>query len=220
MTTIVMLFLCATAWCADCDSVSSSYHKGVFHTHVSRCVMETPAWQTAQMGDSLVAQFLRNPELLYDWALRNTGQQHDGTEKDDIVLVLKKNDYNPKANRCIMTFDVIVPGFKTIKDVTIEAIATSKYISETERVITLDLYTSLVLKHAHGVLHIKELSPTSSLLTMDADVKFGWFFNLFITQKKYKLLAEFRLVKFIDNLKYYAPRPEYYISKDKLSLKY
>ena len=172
------------------------------------------------MGDSLVEQFMRDPELLYDWALKGTGQQHDGSEKDDIILVLKSCDYNPKAHRNIMTFDAIVPGFRTIHDIRIESVVINEKKGNENRVITVDMHTSLVLKHAHGVLTIKEINPVTSLITMDVDIKFGWFFNLFITQKKYKSLAEFRLEKFVENLRNYAPRPEYYISEDKLRLKY
>ncbi len=224
--TLLLIMLAAIPWLMSKaspthpeDSISSTYHKGVFHTHVTRMVTATPSWRTAQMADSLVEQFLRDPELLYDWALKGTGQQHDGSEKDDIILVLKNNNYNPKAHRSILTFDVVVPGFRTIKDVVIESVVTNEKTDKYSRTIIVDMHTSLVLKHAHGVLTIKEINTAQSLITMDVDIKFGWFFNLFITQKKYKALAEFRLGKFVDNLRFYSARPEFYVSHDQLQMR-
>jgi len=192
------------------DSVSSTYRKGVFHTHITRHV-NAGIEQTNQMLDSLISQFQINPEMLYDWALEGTGQQHDGTEKDDVILILRSTTYNPKAHRSVMIFDVDVPAFKRIKDITIESIITSEKPNHDIRHINVDMYTSLVLKHAHGILTAKQIAPGQCILKMDVDIKFGWFFNLFITQKKYKALAEFRLVKFINNLKYCASHPTTFI---------
>ena len=45
-------------------------------------------------------------------------------------------------------------------------------------------------------------------LVLESHVKFGWFFNIFITQNRFKLIMEWRLKRFIHNLKDEAERRE------------
>jgi len=59
----------------------------------------------------------------------------------------------------------------------------------------------LLLKYALGTVTIVRQKNDELLFITNVSIKFGWFFNIFITKKRYKSIVEWRIKKFTENLK-------------------
>jgi hypothetical protein len=71
-----------------------------------------------------------------------------------------------------------------------------------QRDIRVDIdYAGSLLKEAYGTFHILPTGENSAKIGMDVHVKFGWFFRIFITRKVYSETIDWRLVRFVTNLK-------------------
>ena len=158
--------------------------------------------QTADaVVNDFISQFRGDPELLFEWALKGVGKQEDD-EKDAILLVLKSTVYNPQTSVGSIKTDIVVPGFTTFRDVDIESKVTKEQLKDGSIRVTVDVYYSnSFLKKAYGTYHIYPNGSDKVTLKIHTYIRFGWFFDLFITQRRYRNLAEFRVDKFMDNMR-------------------
>jgi len=76
------------------------------------------------------------------------------------------------------------------------------------------IYSSLLLKHALGTVTIIQQKNNQLLFITNVSIKFGWFFNIFITRKRYKSIVEWRIKKFTENLKYECEHRQHAILTD------
>lgn len=158
--------------------------------------------------DDFIGQFRGNPDLLFEWALKDLGQQND-EEKDEVLLILKQAIFNPETGIGHIYCDIKVPGIKTFKDIDIESKVTKTIKENGSTYILVDIFHSnIFLKKAFGTFVIKPQSDGNQLFAITINVKFNWFFDLFITKKKYKSLIEWRAEGFVKNLKAEAERRE------------
>ena len=63
-----------------------------------------------------------------------------------------------------------------------------------------------VMKSMNNAFTVNPTKNKGVWYTLDSRVRFGWFFDIFITQKKFKAIMEWRLKKFVHNLKDEAER--------------
>jgi hypothetical protein len=96
---------------------------------------------------------------------------------------------------------VLVNEKPFLKDVKIESQVTDS-MQGMQRDIRVDIdYAGSLLKEAYGTFHILPTGENSAKIGMDVHVKFGWFFRIFITRKVYSETIDWRLVRFVTNLK-------------------
>ena len=57
-----------------------------------------------------------------------------------------------------------------------------------------------LIKEAYGTFHVLPTGENSARIGMDVNVKFGWFFRIFITRKVYSETIDWRLARFVTNL--------------------
>lgn len=198
----LLLFVCSFVSNAAIltDSLKTQYSKGTFHTYCE--VLTYADMHTADaVVDDFISQFRGDPELLFEWALKGVGKQDDD-EKDAILLVLKSTVFNPETSVGSIKTDIVVPGFTTFREVDIESKVTKEQKEDGSIVVVVDVYYSnSFLKKAYGTYHICPIGPDRVKLQIHTYIRFGWFFDLFITQRKYRNLAEFRVDKFMDNMR-------------------
>ena len=181
------------------DSLATTHQKGVFHTYCQRATI-TDKNTAEEVVDDFISEFRGDPELLFKWALKGVGQQND-TEKDAVILLFKETTFSPATSIGVIKTDVIVPGFTTYKDVNIESRVTKQKLHNEEVRVNVDIfYSNALLKKAYGTYHIIPIEENKVLICMNTYVRFGWFFDLFITQRRYRNLMEFRVGKFMDNM--------------------
>ena len=190
-------------------------------TYTTVCVVPVDA--PAQVSDTIFARFIKDfqsrPDALFDWALYGTGAQ-ENQEKNAFLLEYKETVYIPEDDYGRITVDVIVPGFARIRDIVIEGSVideqnpiiynpdicvdslTMANIPNWNRHFDIDVrYSGKLLERGYGNLYILPMDSTHSVFMMDINLKYGWFFNLFMTMRVYKNSVEWRVNRYMNNLK-------------------
>jgi hypothetical protein len=179
------------------DTVYTQYKDGSFRTF-STVVVSSPLDTAETVLDDFIAQFRGDPDLLFEWALRDLGVQED----DDIQIDLQKTVYDPETGIGIIVTDLIIPGFTTFEDIQIESKITKSYLKNKTVKVFVDVYNlNYFMKKAFGTFYIIPVSPNKVILAIDVHMKFGWFFNIFVTQSVYANVFEWRIQGFMNNMR-------------------
>ncbi len=179
------------------DSIQSVYANGEFKTHYQRHTVASSDI-ASDIADYLESDFHNAPSHLFDWALKDLGLQNKNNE---VIIILKSSTDDPKTGITHGVFDIIVPHFTTFKDVKVDAIVSkTKYANGSIKVVANIIYSSLLLKNAQGVITFIPQKNNDLVLVTDVKINFGWFFNFFITKRRYKSIVEWRIKKFTENI--------------------
>ena len=197
-------------------TVVTTMSEGMFHT-----VYETSAYASMEecnkAVDDMIYSLQTDPELLSKNFFGGLGKQEE-TSKNVFYLAWKKAEYNAEEQYSKLVLDVLVDEKPFLKDVVIESQVTDSVVGD-QRDIRVDIhYAGTLLKQAYGTFHLKPISEGETQLAMDVHVKFGWFFRIFISRKVYSDTIDWRLVRFVTNLKLKAeglePTDEYWAEID------
>jgi hypothetical protein len=182
-----------------------------------------PVDAPAEVSDSIFARFISDfqssPDALFDWALYGTGTQDD-EEKNAFLLEYKETVYIPEDDYGRITVDVVIPGLMRIKDVALigsvvdeeKSIVfnpnlcvdslTIDNVPNWNRHFKIDVkYSGNLLERGYGNIYILPIDSTHSVFLMDINLKYGWFFKIFITMKVYRNSVEWRVNRYMNNLK-------------------
>lgn len=180
-------------------TILTTYTRGTYHTECSVPVA-APAEETNEVIDRLVYEFQTNPDTLFSWAFMGMGQQGD-EDKDAIVLVLNDITYIPEQHYSKLLMDIVVPKFRTFRDVELESLVTDTMVGPVRHVRVDIYYAGNLLKEAYGNFYVMPIGNNVCTLSIDINVRFGWFFNIFVSRRVYKNVVEWRVNTFMDNLK-------------------
>lgn len=181
------------------DTIETSYEKGRFTT-CCKVRIETSEEATSSIMDDFILQFRSDLPRLFTWAFKNMGLQGEGDEL--IVYNLKSSEFDPKTEIIHGKMDAIVPKIMTFNDIAIDGKMYKKLVSGKEIVVQYDILKATnFIKEADATFSITRENEKSAWCTLDVRVKFGWFFNIFITQKRYKQNLEWRFEQLAKNLR-------------------
>ncbi len=204
--TIVLLCIgCSVAYAeAPKDSISTYYKKGQFVTEC-RVWIDASEEVTSSVMDDFMIQYRSDLPQLFTWGLKDMNLQGEGDEF--IVYDLKSSEYDPETEIIYGKMDVIVPKLLTIRDIDIEGKMYKKEVSDNKIVIQYDILRATgFIKEADATFQILRENEHSAWCTLDLRVKFGWFFNIFVSQKVYKKNLEWRFEQLAMNLRNEAQR--------------
>lgn len=206
--------------------ILTAYTSGFFVTQAEQTSSASFA-ACAEVVDTLVYQLQTNPALLSDWAFAGVGKQEE-KKRDAVFLVWKESEYDPERQYSKILFDVLVNGRRMFRDIAVESVVKDSVWEEYDdrdgvkqstpcRRIRVDIYYSgSLLKEAYGELCLREKDGVR--VQMETHVRFGWFFNLFISRKVYSETIEWRMDRFVQNLTLRAegtmPSDAYWQEKD------
>lgn len=179
------------------DSISTTYKDGVFNTQYltkARVSSEIVNFVT----DNLVSDFHNSSSELFNWALKDLGLQNEGNE---LIIILKSSFHDVKTNITHGIFDIEVPYIKTFKDVKVNAIVSKSTNNGVVKVNAHIIYSSLLLDYCLATLYVIPQKNKELYFYTDVKIKFGWFFNIFITKRRYQNIVEWRVKKFTQNMK-------------------
>ena len=180
-------------------SVLTTLSDGMFHTQYETNV-DMRAEVCNQVIDSMIYYLQTDPEMLSEQFFAGLGKQDD-VKKNAFYLIWKESEYLPEMQYSKLVLDVLVNEKPFLKDVKIESQVTDS-MQGMQRDIRVDIdYAGSLLKEAYGTFHILPTGENSAKIGMDVHVKFGWFFRIFITRKVYSETIDWRLVRFVTNLK-------------------
>lgn len=180
-------------------SVLTTLSDGMFHTQY-----ETEVGASAEacnvVIDSMIYYLQTDPTKLSEQFFAGLGKQKDA-KKNAFYLVWKASEYQPEEQYSKLVLDVLVNERPFLSDVVIESMVTDS-LSGDRRDIRVDInYAGSLLKQAYGTFHILPTGENTARIGMDVHVKFGWFFRIFISRKVYSETIDWRLVRFVTNLK-------------------
>ena len=180
-------------------SVLTTLSDGMFHTRYETEV-DTCAEACNVVIDSMIYYLQTNPEMLSEQFFAGLGKQEDA-KKNAFYLIWKESEYVPEKQYSKLVLDVLVNEKPFLKNVVIESQVTDS-MQGAQRDIRVDIhYAGTLIKEAYGTFHVLPTGAKSAKIGMDVHVKFGWFFRIFISRKVYSETIDWRLVRFVENLK-------------------
>lgn len=183
-------------------SVLTTLSDGMFHTSYETNVGASTE-ECNVVIDSMIYYLQNDPKMLSEKFFGGLGKQEE-SNKNAFYLIWKESEYLPDKQYGKLVLDVLVNEKPFLEDLVIESQVTDT-MSGTQRDIRVDIYYSgSMLKEAYGTFHILPTSETTAKMGMDVHVKFGWFFRIFITRKVYSETIDWRLMRFVTNLKLVA----------------
>ena len=197
-------------------SVLTTLSEGMFHTSYETKV-DTSVVACNQTVDSMIYCLQTDPELLSERFFVGLGKQED-KKKNAFYLVWKESTYVPEEQYSRLVLDVLVDEKPFMKDVVIESSVVDTMAGK-RRDVRVDIhYAGTLIKEAYGTFHIIPVGENQATLAMDVHVKFGWFFRIFISRKVYSETIDWRLARFVENLKLiaegFAPTEAYWQEQD------
>ena len=180
-------------------SVLTTLSEGMFHTQYETEV-DTCAEACNVVIDSMIYYLPTDPEMLSEQFFAGLGKQED-SKKNAFYLVWKESEYVPEKQYSKLVLDVLVDEKPFLKDMVVESQVTDSMSGE-RRDIRVDIhYAGTLIKEAYGSFHVLPMGDKNAKIGMDVHVKFGWFFRIFISRKVYSDTIDWRLVRFVQNLK-------------------
>ena len=188
------------------DSISTVYKDGEFITY-SQVLVDASDSISNRVSNDFVYQMHYNLDALFGWALKGMNLRKEKNEL--MVFYFKSTAYNKESQIIRGIGDVIVPGIITFPNIIIDSRLTERKFTTGKSTINIDLlYSDGFLKKMFGRFTIIPKRNNASLFTLETHIRFGWFFNIFITQNRFKKILEWRLKKFVHNLRDEAERRE------------
>jgi hypothetical protein len=188
------------------DSISTTYKNGEFVTYSQLLVNSSDSVSSAVLKD-FDYQMCYKLESLFGWALKGMNLRK---EKNELMMFyFKSTSFNKTTNILRGVGDVIVPGIITIPDIIVDSRLTSKKFANGKNTVYIDLLSANgFLKKMNCSFSVVPRKEKGVWYTLETHIKFGWFFDFFITQKRFRSIMEWRLKRFVHNLKDEAERRE------------
>lgn len=188
------------------DSISTTYSDGEFVTYCRVWVNASDSTSNTVTRD-FDYQMRYKLDALFSWALKGMNLRK---EKNELMMFyFKSTSFNKETNVLRGIGDAIVPGIITVPDVIVDSRLTSKKFANGRSAVYIDLLSANgFIKNMNCSFGVVPKKEKGVWYTLETRVKFGWFFNLFITQSRYKQIMEWRLKRFVHNLKDEAEKRE------------
>ena len=207
-TVLIILFLSVLSAlsASPLDSISTTYNEGEFTTYSQVWVNATDTICNAVSKD-YDYQMRYNLDALLPWALKGMNLRKE--KKELMMFYFKSTSFNKETSVLRGIGDVLVPGVVTIPNIYVDCKLTGKQSTTGRSTVYLNLLSSNgFIKNMNNSFSIIPSRSKGNWFILETHVKFGWFFNIFITQNRFKIIMEWRLKRFIHNLKDEAERRE------------
>ncbi len=181
------------------DSTSTVYKDGEFVTYNQVMVHASDSISNVVTND-FDYQMHYNLDALFSWALKGLNLRK---EKNELMeFYFKSTSYNKDTHVIRGIGDVIVPGIITFPHIIVDSKLTETNFTNGKKSIHIDLlYSDGFLKKMFGTFTVLPKKNNTAQFNMETHIRFGWFFNIFITQNRFKKIMEWRLKRFVHNLK-------------------
>jgi len=145
-------------------------------------------------------QMRYNLDALFSWALKGMNLRKERNEL--MMFYFKSTSFNKETNVIRAVGDVIVPGIITIPNIFVDSKITSKKYINGKSTVYLDMQSANgFMKNMNNSFSVIPKKDKGVWYTLESHVRFGWFFDIFITKTRFKAIMEWRLKRFVHNLK-------------------
>lgn len=187
---------------ANLECTKSEYKDGrYFHTY-STCMVNAPAEEVDAVLDEIYNGLKNEPTKNLRWAFYGLGKSK--SKEDNVQLYEKNVFYNPASGIYVVNLMMIMDDSDEF-EFSLEGELKNEKVSSGKHNLILGI-TKKVKVLNDGNIHIasEPKGEDKTELSIHSMLKFGFIIDLFFTQSKYKEVIEWRLAKFILNLKYRA----------------
>lgn len=182
------------------DSISTVYNDGVFRSY---CQMTTTASDSTsnKVITKFVSQMCYDLDGLFSWGLK--GMSLANANDELLKFDFKRTEYEKNTSILRGIGDVIVPGVKTFPNIFVDSKLTQIQYKNGRRTVQLNLVSkNAFIKSLKGVFSFVPKGKNNySYYILESNIEFNWFFNVFITQTRYKKIMEWRLKQLVKNMK-------------------
>ncbi len=197
---IIFLTVFFSIKASSLDSISSVYKNGEFITYCQLSVIASDSISN-EVINNFVYQMCYDLDGLFTWGLKGMSLTNN---KDELLKFdFKTTKFDKKTNILRGIGDVIVPGVTTFPNLYIDSKVTQLKYTNGRRDVRLVLVTeNSFIKDMDGVFKFNPKSKNkTSYFSLETHIKFGWFFDIFITQHRYKKIMEWRIKQLVRNMK-------------------
>ena len=188
------------------DSISTVYRDGEFITYCQIWVKASDSISNAVAND-FDYQMRYDLDGLFGWALKGLNLRK---EKKDLMLFYFKSTAFDKETGIIRGIgDVIITDMITYPNIVVDSKLSKKKFGKGKSEFYIDLlYSNGFMKKMFATFTVIPKKEVGTWYVFENHVHFGWFFDIFITQNRFKNIMEWRLKRFVTNLKNEAERRE------------
>jgi hypothetical protein len=202
--TIYIYFGITSGFASNTELIKSQYKDRSFYTYVQIQVDVPDSIMTAVVQD-FVYQTKYDLDGLYEWALKDLKLRNE--KNDLIVFNFKSTTYDKKNDLIKGIGDVEVPRIITFPDIEVDSKMKMIHEKNGSTRVNLDvLYSDAFLKETTAVFRFIPNKTTGYSMTLETKIKFGWFFNIFITTPSYRNIMEWRFLRLMQNINLEAER--------------
>ena len=182
------------------DSIKSNYANGEFHTFCQLAVNSNDSISN-EVVNKFVYQMCYDLDGLFKWGLK--GMSLSNSKDELLKFDFKTTKYDKKTSILRGIGDVIVPGITTFPDVFIDSKVVLLKYANGNRDVKLELVSeNTFIKNMVGTFSfIPKNDKKTAYYKLETHIQFGWFFNIFITQTRYKKIMEWRIKQLLINMK-------------------
>lgn len=203
---IVISFLCSfTVSIANTtDSISTHYKDGEFITY-SQVWVNAPKEVMNGVVDDFLYQTKYNLDALFGWALRGMKLRK---EKDELIVFnFKSTQYDDKNAVVKAIGNVEVPNVIAFPEIHVNSKWEKSILPDGRTKVNIDvLYSDAFLKKTTAVFQLIPDNSKECWITLETKVRFGWYFNFFMTKTTFRDTMEWRFHKMMQNLKFEVER--------------
>lgn len=195
----LFIFLCESKATPN-DSISTKYLNGEYITYCQLAESSNDSI-TNTVISYFVQQMCYDIRGLFKWGLK--GMSLANEKEELLVFDFKETRYYKQTGLLRGIGDVLVPGVTTFKNVSVDSKLTLRTFANGKREVRLDLITpNPFIKDMKGVFtFIPKGNKQYGYFQIATNIKFAWFFDIFVTQNRYKKIMEWRLRQMIKNIK-------------------
>lgn len=196
----LLFFVVTQSEASPNDSISTKYANGEFTTFCQLSISTNDSI-TNEVVTLFVSQMCNDIKGLFKWGLKGMGLAN---EKDELLIFdFKETRYNKQTGIIKGIGDVIVPGVTTFEDLSLDTKLTLRNFSGGKREVRLDLASpNLFIRSFSGSFYfVPKGTNKNGYLQVVSKMRFAWFFNVFVTQKTYKTIMEWRIRQMLKNMK-------------------
>lgn len=202
--TFVFLGFSISAFSNINDTISTTYKDGEYIT-LTKVWVNAPSAIMDQVIDDFLHQTKYDLETLMHWGLKGLKLR---SEKDDLIVFnFKTTRYDKKNDIIEATGEVIVPKVIRFPEIHVNSKMTKKTYENGKVNVDINvLYSDAFLSKTTGNFNKIPIDQNECYLTLETKVKFGWFFNIFITKYTFTKIMEWRFKTLMYNLKLEAEK--------------
>jgi hypothetical protein len=188
------------------DSISTIYRDGEFVTYCQVWVKASDSISNAVAND-FDYQMRYDLDGLFGWALKGLNLRKE--KKDLMLFYFKSTSFNKETGTIRGIGDVIITNTITYPNIVVDSKLSKKKFSNGKSEFYIDLlYSNGFMKKMFATFTVIPKKEVGTWYVFENHVHFGWFFDIFITQNRFKNIMEWRLKRFVTNLKNEAERRE------------